>query len=292
MVYPAAGLTKLDVVSYYDRIAPKMLPHVLERPISIKRFPKGMAAGGFFQKNVPPHYPESIRRFPIPRNIGETIYPLVDRADHLAYLANQGALELHVPTSRASAIYQPDRLIIDLDPPAGAAAKVQAAALLVRAVLEDFGLQTIPVATGSKGYHLVAAIEVNHDAGVLGLTLQKIGALLAAKYPDELTVAFRIALRGQRVFVDWMRNGVQATVIAPYSLRARPQATVAVPISWEELPKTAPDTFTLRDLERLLERPDYLAELTAQDATPFVERVEREFELSGLVLEVFDRFRS
>lgn len=281
-------------MTYFDRIAPKMLPHVVERPISIRRYPKGLAAGGFFQKNVPPHYPESIRRLPIPRNKGVTIYPVVETADHLAYLANQGALELHVPTARADTIHRPDRLIIDLDPPAGAFELVREAAKLVRAVFDDFGLPTMPVATGSKGYHLVAPIVPAIDDDVLGLTLQKFGALLAAKHPEQLTVAFRVALRGARVFVDWMRNGVQATVIAPYSLRARPRATVAAPIAWEELDQLAPDNFALGDLEKLLDRPDSLIELakTPADAAPFVKRVEEEFERSGLVLEVFDRFRS
>src|SRR6185503_4879643 len=126
-----------------------MLPHVLERPISIRRYPKGLAGAGFFQKNVPPHYPESIRRFEVPRSKeaakkhprkGEqdqevTAYPLVDRAEHLAYLANQGAIELHVPIARASSHFRPDRIVVDLDPPSGATALVRKAAKLVKSAL-------------------------------------------------------------------------------------------------------------------------------------------------------------
>jgi bifunctional non-homologous end joining protein LigD len=115
-----------------------------------------------------------------------------------------------------------------------------------------------------------------------------------AKYPDELSAAYRIALRGERVFVDWLRNNPNATVVAPYSLRATPRATVATPLSWDELDTTNPDSFNIDDVERLLERPDALAELSASpsDALPFVRAVDAAFERSGLVPEPFDRFRS
>jgi bifunctional non-homologous end joining protein LigD len=301
------GRTKGDVVAYYEKIAPRLLPHVLERPLSIRRYPKGLAAPGFFQKNVPKHYPESIGRIEIPRskvaskkhprkgdqNPDVTIYPLVRELEHPAYLANQGAIELHVPTARAPALYQPDRVVIDLDPPEGEFALVRRAALLARDALAEYGLRTVPIATGSKGYHVVAAIRPI-DSEELGLALQQMAALLAAQHPDELTTAFRIAMRGKRVFVDWLRNRAHATVIVPYSLRARPRATVAAPLSWDELDSTDPDAFTIEDADRLLERPDTLAELASDpsDAAQFVTAVGEAFDKAGLALETFDRFRS
>jgi bifunctional non-homologous end joining protein LigD len=308
IVFPEVQRTKGDVVAYYERIAPRLLVHVVDRPLSIKRFPKGLAGAGFFQKNVPPHYPESMRRVELPRSKAAaklhprkgateqevTAYPLVDSAEHLAYLANQGAIELHVPTSRASELARPDRIVIDLDPPAGAFELVRRAALLTRDALGDLGLATVPIATGSKGYHVVAAIRPTVDAETIALTLQKVGALLAQKHPDELTAAFRIAARKGRVFIDWLRNRHGATVVAPYSLRARPRATVAVPLSWSELQTTNPDAFTIDDLDRLLERPDTLAALAEApgQAESFIAAVDASFERSGLVLEPFDRFRS
>lgn len=309
VVFPAIGRTKGDVVAYYERVAPRALPHVLDRPMSIRRFPKGLAGPGFFQKNVPPHYPQSIGRLAVPRSEAATkmhprkgakkteeltVYPIVREAEHLAYLANQGAVELHVPTTRASDVGHPDRLIIDLDPPEGAIALVQRAALLTRDALAEMGLDTVPIATGSKGYHVVAAILPTVAAETLATTLQKVGALLAARHQAELTTTFRIALRGQRVFVDWLRNRRGATVIAPYSLRARPGASVATPLSWSELETTPPDAFTIDDVDRLVARPDSLAELAARavDAAPFVANVDAAFATAGLVLETFDRFRS
>lgn len=296
VVFPEVGRTKGDVVEYYQKIAPKMLPHLIDRPVSIHRFPKGLADKGFFQKNVPAHFPSSIARFEIPRKGGVTVYPIVSEAEHLGYLANQGAIELHIPIVRASHLFEPDRLVIDLDPPPGAFELVRKAAFMIRDALLEYGLTTVPVATGSKGYHLVAAIAHSpaHDSETLAITLQQVAALLVAKYPDQLTTTFRVAQRGQRVFVDWLRNRFQATVVAPYSLRARAKATVAVPLSWDELATSDPDRFTIGDVDQLLDREDSLATLakTPADVAPFVGAVARAFESSGLELETFDRFRS
>jgi bifunctional non-homologous end joining protein LigD len=298
IVFPEVGRTKGDVVRYYERIAPRILEHVVGRPLSIRRFPKGLAAPGFFQKNVPPFYPESIERLPLPKSKATakragrkasqepdvTVYPLVREPEHLAYLANQGAIELHVPTARVPDLHHPDRIVIDLDPPAGAFELVRRTAHLVKAALADLGLRTAPVATGSKGYHVVAAIMPRTDVDTLAVTLQKLALLLEAKHPNELTTAFRVAQRGKRVFVDWLRNNAGATVVAPFSLRARPRATVATPLTWEEVPTTSPDAFTIDDLDRLLDRPDPLADLAKDPSDPreLVEGVATMFDASGL----------
>ena len=308
IVFPEIGRTKADVVAYYEQIASRALPHVSGRPLSIRRYPRGLAAPGFFQKNVPPHYPESIERFPVPRspaaskkhpgkggkNQDVTVYPILREPEDLAYLANQGAIELHVPTSRADDLFHPDRLVIDLDPPPGQFARVRRAAYVVRDALAEYGLASVPIATGSKGYHVVAAIRPSATSETIAVTLQKFAALLAARHGEELTIVFRVALRGGRVFVDWLRNNPMATVIAPYSLRARPRATVATPLSWAELERTDPDAFGIGDLDRLLDRPEPLAALASapSDAGRFVAAVDTAFEASGLVLETFDRFRS
>jgi len=306
VVFPELGKTKGDVVEYYERIAPRALPHLVDRPLSIQRFPKGLSAPGFFQKNVPAHYPASIERVAIPRSRDAskkhrapdardrnvTVYPVLRELEHLPYVANQGAIELHVPTSRASRLDTPDRLVVDLDPPPGALSLVRRAALIARDALGELGLATVPIATGSKGYHLVAAIRPSIDVHTLGLTMQKVATLMAAKHPDELTTAFRVANRGGRVFVDWLRNYPSASVVAPYSLRARPRASVATPLSWDEVETTAPDAFTIDDTARLLDRPDSVSSLIEADAEQFVREVDAAFERSGLVLEAFDRFRS
>lgn len=308
LVFPEIGRTKGDVVGYYERVAALAFPHLAGRPLSIRRYPKGLAAPGFFQKNVPPHYPPSIDRFAVPRSRAAskkhpakagrdrdvTVYPVLRRADDVAYLANQGAIELHVPTARADELFRPDRLILDLDPPPGPFARVRRAAYVVRDALAARGLASVPLATGSKGYHLVCPLRPAASSDAIALATQKLAALLAARHGEELTVAFRVAWRGERVFVDWLRNNPLATGIAPYSLRARPRATVATPLAWAEIENTDPDAFAIGDVDRLLDRPDPLAELATApgDGERFVAAVEAEFEASGLELETFDRFRS
>ena len=303
IVFPEIGRSKADVVAYYEQIASRALPHVSGRPLSIRRYPRGLAGPGFFQKNVPPHYPQSIERFPVPRspaaskkhpgkggkNQDVTVYPILREPEDLAYLANQGAIELHVPTSRTADLFHPDRLVIDLDPPPGQFARVRRAAYVVRDALAEHGL-----ATGSKGYHVVSPIHPSASGDTIAVTLQKFAVLLAARHGEDLTVVFRVALRGERVFVDWLRNNPTATVIAPYSLRARPRAPVATPLSWTEMEQTDPDAFGIGDVDRLLDRPDPLAELASapSETERFVTAVDAAFEASGLVLETFDRFRS
>ncbi len=230
VVFPEVRRTKGDVVAYYERIAPRLLPHVLARPLSIKRYPKGLAGAGFFQKNAHPHFPASIARFDVPRQSKKdekdtTTYPVVSEGEHLAYLANQGAIELHVPTATIADLMRPDRIVLDLDPPPNATDLVRKAAHLIREGLAAHGLETVPVATGSKGYHLVARVSGTSDD--LWTVMYELSTLLAHAHPDVLSVAYRVVLRGKRVFIDWLRNAPLATIVAPYSIRARPKATVA-----------------------------------------------------------------
>ena len=305
IVFPEIGATKGEVVAYYERVAPRLLPHVLGRPLSLRRYPKGLSGKGFFQKNVPDHYPGSITRYAVPRSEeasrrhrdedekarDTTVYPILREVEHVPYVANQGAIELHVPTARVPE-WRADRVVIDLDPPPEGLALVRRAALVVREALEAMGLATIPVATGSKGYHLVASIEPTIAGHALLTAIRQFAALVTERHPDLLTLAFRVKSRGARVFVDWLRNGPMATVVAPYSLRALPSASVALPLAWDEVEHIPPDGFTLRDLEKILDRPDPLADATPSDAHPFVEATGLAFERAGLKLETFDRFRS
>lgn len=305
VVFPAIGKTKGDVVAYYERIAPRLFSHVANRPLSLRRYPKGLSAPGFFQKNVPPHYPASIDRFEVPRSReaskrhkdpdarekNVTVFPVLREQEHLPYVANQGAIELHVPTSRVSDPWKPDRIVLDLDPPPDSLTLVRRAAHLARETLASYGLPCVPLATGSKGYHLIANISAC-DYEEIATAMQQLAALIEKQHPEVFTNVFRVANRGQRVFVDWLRNNPGATVVAPYSLRARPNATVAAPLAWSELDAIAPDAFGMDDVDKLLDRADTVAEMPAIEAQPFVAAVARAFAGAGLVLETFDRFRS
>ena len=217
--------------------------------------------------------------------------------EHPAYLAHQGAIVLHVPTARASALTRPVRIVIDLDPPEGATALlVRRAARLVCERLGELGLASVPVATGSK-----LATTSSPPSSRASTARRSPTRNAQARDPPRRRPPgraddgqFRVALRGKKVFVDWLRNNPGATVVSPYSLRARPRASVATPLRWEEIDGVDPDTFTIADVDRLLDRPDSLADLAvhAIPAGPFVAAVDAAFERSGLTLESFDRFRS
>ena len=222
----------------------------------------------------------------------QTTYPVVSVPEHLAFLANQGVLELHAPTSTARDLFHPDRFLIDLDPPAGAVEAVRRAARRVRSFLEELEVASIPMATGSKGYHVVAVLAPTVDSEAVSRCGQQLATLLAHAEPGLLTDVFRIAGRGQRVFVDWLRNQPMATGVAPWSLRARAGASVACPLRWDDLDRIAPDGYDLDGAP--LDGPDPLAELSAHpvDGARLVAAVEERFARSGLELPVFDRFRS
>jgi bifunctional non-homologous end joining protein LigD len=271
VVYPETGHTKQDVVSHYERVGERLLTHVAGRALTLRRYPKGLSGGGFFQKNVPPHYPASIGRFVVPRRGGETVYPVVDALEHLVFLANQGVIEFHIPTDRVDAPFHPDRLVIDLDPPEGSPELVERAARRVGDLLLRLGLPSLPVATGSKGYHVVAPIRPTVAAHRLAEAGQKLGLLLERREPEVFTNTFRVADRAGKVFVDWMRNQPMATVVAPWSLRARPRPTVACPHTWDGL--LAPDAVTLDEVG---DRTDPLAAAPPVDAEPFLAALDAE----------------
>ena len=285
VIFPEAGVTKGDVVAHYYRVATWMLPHLLDRPLTLIRHPRGIAAKGFFQKNVARHYPEElIGRIEVPRRKGVTVHPAVSTAEALAYLANQGTIEFHVPLSTRHDAWRQDRFVIDLDPPEGGGAGVREAAWACKELFDELGIETTPMTTGGKGYHVCARLR---PTGSMSRTAHKLAAVLLQRHPTLLTNEFLKENRRGRVLVDWMRNMGRATVVAPWSLRARTGAPVAMPITWDELNDTAPDAFTIGDP---LDRPDHLLALTPADPARLTQAVDRIIEAQGTPLEYIDRF--
>ena len=206
-----------------------MLPFVEGRALTVERFPQGVGGKGFMQKNAPDHYPKDlIQRFEVPKEEGgTTVYPVIDSVDAVEFFANFGVITFHVPPVRAADETRPDWAIWDLDPPPGEVGLVRSAARAIRTVLERHGIATEPMTSGSKGYHLRAKLKPTVDIEDVGLMTRGIAALACEEHPDLMTLAFRKADRGDRVFVDWMRNTPRSTSVAPWSLRARPGAPVA-----------------------------------------------------------------
>jgi len=293
VVFPDDGITKGEVVAFYELVADRMLPFIAGRALSVERFPQGIGGKGFMQKNAPAHYPKDlVGRHEVPKEGGgTTVYPVVGTAEGVAYFANFGAITFHVPSVLIEDEEHPDWVIWDLDPPPDRVGLVREAAAALRSLLEDHGIPTFPLASGSKGYHLRARLERTLDVEAVAGIARGIAALAEAAHPDLMTVAFRKADRGDRVFVDWLRNSGRSTSVVPWSLRPRQGAPVAVPLGWEEIAQVAPDEITLRTVDERL-GADPWADQVPVDLAPEVETVERAVADAGIELEPFDRFRS
>ena len=256
--FPDDGLTKGDVVSYYRQLAPAILGYLRDRPLVLDRYPDGITGQRIVQKNAGKHFPDWVRRTEVGKQGGAVCQVLADRADTLVYLANQAAIELHIFLSRVAALDRPDQLVFDLDPPSGDRfGDVCRHALHLRGMLEDeLGLTSYVKTTGGKGLHVHVPLRPEEDFDAVRGFARDAAGLLAGRYPDELTLEQRKEPRGNRLYLDIMRNAYAQTVVAPYTVRARPGATVATPLHWDEVadPKLSPRQFTLRTIAARLER--------------------------------------
>ncbi|MEM7285689.1 MAG: non-homologous end-joining DNA ligase [Actinomycetota bacterium] len=246
VLFPSAGITKLQVVEHYRLVGSAMLRFASRRPLTLQRFPQGIERKGFMQKNAAAHFPESIERHLVPkRDGGETAYPVVTDPGDVAWLANQNTITFHMWLTTVDRPSEADWLVIDLDPPEDQVDAVRSAARVVRALLARHDLAGVPVATGSKGYHVWVPLTPGTTTGAAALAARALAGLAASEHPDDLTVEFLKRERRGRVFVDWLRNTPTATTVVPFSLRARPGAPVAMPMAWDELEESAPDRWRL-----------------------------------------------
>lgn len=283
------GVTKREVVEHYRRVADVMLPFLVDRTLTLERYPNGVGEKGFMQKNASKHFPDYIGRFEIESANTTTTFPTISDERGLLYLAGQGTIVFHIPGSRTDDLWHPDRLVIDLDPPGSEPGPVVDVALVTRSVLARHGVETGVMVTGSSGLHVVAALERTIEYPTLSRTARAVAGLVVRELPDAATTEFLKKDRGDRVFVDWLRNTPMATVVAPWSLRPRPEATVAVPIGWDEVESIAPDGVTIRDAAGRL-GVDVTWPLAADHGHHFAALVQ-EAESAGIDLETrFDRF--
>jgi bifunctional non-homologous end joining protein LigD len=253
-------ITKGDLVRYYRDVAPLMVPYLRERPLAMARYPDGIDGERVFQKNVPGHYPGWVHTARVKKRDGELRQVLCDTPATMVYLANQACIEPHVFLSRVDKIDKPEQMVFDLDPPDPSHFPVaRTAALELRALLEDeLGVTAFAKTTGGKGLHVHVPLDRRAGFDDVRATAREIAEALAAAHPDEMTMEQRKDKRGDRLFLDILRNGYAQTVVAPYSVRARPHAPVATPLRWDEV---ADETltagrFTLRTIFKRLDGTD------------------------------------
>jgi len=251
ILFPDCGITKGELASYYEAIAPVMLPHLRGRPITMERFHRGIAAPGFFQKDVSKGFPDWLERVEVPKHGGTVHHPIANDTRSLLWLANQNSITIHVWPSRTPNLYNPDICVFDLDPSkTDDPDALRRAALSVRDLLAELGLPSWIKTSGSKGFHIAVPLDGKSNFGVVARFAHGVGRVLVERDPDDLTQEFSKADRGGRILVDTGRNGYSATYAATYTVRAKPGAPVSAPCTWEELERghVGPGTFTLRTM--------------------------------------------
>jgi len=275
VLYPELGFTKGEVIDYYTRISPALLPHLRGRPLTRKRYPDGVEGQSFFEKNAPSHTPSWVRtvRLPAPgstKNRDEIDYVVVDELATLVWTANLAALELHVPqwtVGPRGGAHGPDLLVFDLDPgePATVVECCRVACMLRDELAAD-GLAGHPKSSGSKGMQLYVPVAETTDKHTSEYA-RALARRLESAHPDLVLHRMTRELRKGKVFVDWSQNNAAKTTVAPYSLRARPLPTVSTPVTWDEVEQCRrPEDlrFTGREvLDRVDAHGDLFAPLTA-----------------------------
>lgn len=250
LLFPDDGITKSELASYYESIAPLMLPHIRSRPVTMERYPAGIAEQGFMQKDVSKGFPEWLERVEVPKKGGTVHHPIVRNTRSLLWLANQNCITPHVWTSRAPNLSHPDICIFDLDPSEDEPDILRATALGLRGLLDELGLPSWVKTSGSKGFHIAVPLDGKAGFGEVSRFSHAVAIILVKRDPQNLTLEFSKADRGRRILVDIGRNGYSATFAATYAVRAKPGAPVSAPCTWEELERgeVGPRTFTLRTM--------------------------------------------
>jgi bifunctional non-homologous end joining protein LigD len=256
LVYPDPPTTKFDVARYYERIGEWIVPHVAGRPLTLVRCPEGIRGDCFFMKHSKVWAPKTLRRVHIQEKKKVGDYLIADDLPGIVGLVQMGVLEIHTWNTVFEDVERPDRIVIDLDPGEDVTwAQVVAAARLVRKALEALELESFPKTTGGRGLHVVVPLVPHADWSDCLAFSRGISEAIEQAEPELYTTDFAKAGRSNKILLDYLRNNRTNTSIAAYSTRARPHATVSVPLTWRELRATLdPQAFTITTLPRRLSR--------------------------------------
>ena len=238
ILYPATGFTKGQVVDYYVRIAPVLVPHLAGRPLTMKRYPGGVDQEYFFEKNAPMHRPDWVKTAPVwsEGNKRTINYLLANDLPTLVWIANLASIELHPSLSLSTDITVPTMIVFDLDPgPPANIVQCAQVGLWVREIFDHFGLQSFPKTSGSKGLQIYVPMNTKTTYEQTKAFAHALARLLEHEHPELVVSDMKKAVRTNKVFVDWSQNDQHKTTISVYSLRAREHATVSTPVTWEEV---------------------------------------------------------
>lgn len=258
-LFPDAGITKGEILDYYQSVADIILPYLQDRPVMVRRFPDGIDTKGFYQKEAADHFPDWFPTHQVKRKQGGSIRHIrANSKAALAYLGQQAAITYHTWLSRFGNMHYPTKLVMDLDPPTDSFEPVRKAAWYMKDIFEDVGLQPYVMTTGSRGLHIVVPLNGKHRFEEARQFIRDVADVAAKQHADELTTEQRKNKRKGRLFLDTNRNSYGQTAVTPYSVRARPGAPVATPLHWDELHDKKLDarTYHIQNITRRLSQTD------------------------------------
>jgi bifunctional non-homologous end joining protein LigD len=255
VLFPEDGITKGDLIEYYARIAPRMLPHLRDRPLTLERYPNGINTKRFFQKEVSSYFPKWIRTVTVPKVGGKVTHVLCNDTATLVYIANQACVTPHIFLSRVDKLDVPDQLVFDLDPQGDDFEPVRSTALAFKQLLDELELPGFLKTTGSRGLHVVVPLQRRESYDSVRAFGRDLADTIVKQAPQERTMEQLKAHRGNRVFIDTNRNGYAQLVAPAFAVRARKGAPVSAPLAWSELKKKnlRANSFTIRTIFDRLE---------------------------------------
>ena len=272
VLYPEAGFTKGQVIDYYTRVAPALLPHLKNRPLTLKRYPNGVENKFFYEKQSPSHRPDWVKTVPVPAR-GRTIdFTLANDLPTMVWLANLADLELHTSLSLAKDIQRPTTLAFDLDPgPPATIVECSQVAIWLREIFGDLGLESFPKTSGSKGMQLYVPLNLKTSYDETKPFAKALAELLEKQHPEHVVSTQKKELRPGKVLIDWSQNDEHKTTVNVYSLRAKARPTVSTPLTWDEV-------------EKIHESGD--PDIAVYDSDDVLERVEEHGDLFEPVLRL------
>ena len=259
--FPKANLTKGDLIDYYHQIADTMIPHTRRYGASMQRFPDGVDGEGWYAKETPDYFPDWIETVNFPKREGGSFdAPIIDSPAVMVYMADQAVITPHLYLSRADDLEHPDKMIYDLDPPEDSEDydAVRDAALAIHDIMEELDLKAWVQTTGSKGFHVVIPLEREWGFDKVKDFAEDVAKVLVRRHPDKYTLEQRKNKRQGRIYLDNYRNSYGATAVAPYAVRARPDASIATPLDWDEVANGAnPQDWTIKNIfQRMTQKED------------------------------------
>jgi bifunctional non-homologous end joining protein LigD len=272
VLYPEVGFTKGQVIDYYTRIAPVLLPHLKDHPLTLKRYPNGVEEKYFYEKQSPSHRPDWVKTVPVPAR-GRTIdFTLANDLPTLVWLANLADIELHTSLSLAKDLSRPTSMVFDLDPgPGTTIVECAQVGLWLRETFQNLSLESFAKTSGSKGLQIYVPLNVKTTYDETKPFSKALAELLAKQHPDQVVSTQKKELRKNKVLIDWSQNDEHKTTVCVYSLRAKSRPTVSTPVTWDEV-------------ENIHEKGD--PELGVFDSDEVLQRVDEHGDLFKPVLEL------